>query len=132
MSSQIVIDASACVELLIGAPLAERIADAVRDAKLFAPDILTAEVLQALRGLERGGLLSETRASLAVQRLRESSVVRMPTQPLAGRIWALRANLSSYDACYVALADVLNSPLLSTDTKLARAPIRGVSLMLLA
>lgn len=130
MPSQIVIDASACVELLIGASLADRIADAVRNAKLFAPDIVTAEVLQALRGLERGGLLTETRASLAVQRLRESSIVRMPTQPLISRIWSLRANLSSYDACYVALADVLNSPLLSTDAKLAQAPIRGVSLML--
>lgn len=132
MPSQIVIDASACVELLIGAPLAERIAAALGEAKMFAPDILTAEVLQALRGLERGGLLTETRASLAVQRLHESSIFRMPTQPLTGRIWSLRANLSSYDACYVALAGVLNSPLLSTDAKLAQAPIRGVSLMLVA
>ena len=38
------------------------------------------------------------------------------------RIWAWRSNLSAYDAAYVALAEILNGPLLTTDARLAGAP----------
>ena len=41
------------------------------------------------------------------------------------RIWALRDNLTAYDAVYVALAEALDSTLLTCDGRLARAP--GVS-----
>jgi predicted nucleic acid-binding protein len=35
---------------------------------------------------------------------------------------ALRANVSAYDAAYVALAEVLDCSLLTTDVRLSRAP----------
>ena len=38
------------------------------------------------------------------------------------RIWSWRANLTTYDAAYVALAEVLAAPLLTTDARLANAP----------
>ncbi len=38
------------------------------------------------------------------------------------RIWSWRSNLTAYDAVYVALAEILNGPLLTTDARLARAP----------
>jgi predicted nucleic acid-binding protein len=38
------------------------------------------------------------------------------------RAWQLRANLTIYDAAYVALAELLDGPLLTRDTALARAP----------
>ena len=38
------------------------------------------------------------------------------------RIWSWRSNLTAYDAAYVALAEVLNGPLLTTDVRLANAP----------
>ena len=38
------------------------------------------------------------------------------------RVWDLRANLTAYDAVYVALAEVLNAPLVTCDTKIASAP----------
>ncbi len=38
------------------------------------------------------------------------------------RIWELKDNLSAYDAAYVALAETLNAPLVTTDARLARAP----------
>lgn len=41
---------------------------------------------------------------------------------LIDRIWDLRANLSAYDATYVALAEALACPLLTADRRLAAAP----------
>jgi predicted nucleic acid-binding protein len=38
------------------------------------------------------------------------------------RIWELRYNLTAYDACYVALAEALDAPLLTCDRALASAP----------
>ena len=38
------------------------------------------------------------------------------------RIWSWRANLTTYDAAYVTLAEVLGGPLLTTDGRLANAP----------
>jgi len=37
------------------------------------------------------------------------------------RIWSLRANLTAYDAAYVALAESLPAPLITRDTRLAKA-----------
>jgi len=48
--------------------------------------------------------------------------VRYPHAPLADRIWELRENLTAYDATYVALAEVLDAPLVTMDARLARAP----------
>ena len=36
-------------------------------------------------------------------------------------MWAIRQNLSAYDAGYVALAELLNVPLLTRDGRLARS-----------
>ncbi|HTC59171.1 MAG TPA: type II toxin-antitoxin system VapC family toxin [Solirubrobacteraceae bacterium] len=124
--SQIAIDASALLELLLQTTLGGQIAGQVGGSQLIAPDIVNPEVIQGLRGLERGGKLSSARASRAVQRLAHSPVRRVPTTGLIADAWALRANLSAYDACYVALARALDCPLLSTDAPLKRAPLPGV------
>ena len=44
-----------------------------------------------------------------------------PFVPLAERIWALRGNLTIYDAWCVALAEALDCPLATLDRKLSRA-----------
>ena len=44
-----------------------------------------------------------------------------PFAPFAERVWALRENLTSYDAWYVALAEALDCPLVTLDRKLSRA-----------
>jgi predicted nucleic acid-binding protein len=41
---------------------------------------------------------------------------------VADRAWELRANLSIYDACYVATAELCRCPLVTLDRRLARAP----------
>jgi predicted nucleic acid-binding protein len=125
--SPLVIDASALVELLIQSPRATAIESAIGDRRLIAPDILNVEALQSLRGLQRGGALTEDRAAAAVRRLVESRVARVPTQALLHEAWSLRHNLSAYDACYVALARTLGCPLLTADGPLSRAPDLGVT-----
>lgn len=48
-------------------------------------------------------------------------VARHPHDALLLRIWALRDNVSAYDAAYVALAEALEAPLLTCDRRLARS-----------
>ena len=44
-----------------------------------------------------------------------------PFRPFAERVWRLRANLTVYDAWYVALAEALGWSLLTLDCRLSRA-----------
>ncbi|MQA83279.1 MAG: hypothetical protein GEV03_01265 [Streptosporangiales bacterium] len=74
-----------------------------------------------LRNAVRGGLVTVERARRALVDLDDSALQRSPHPPLLGRVWELRDNLSAYDAAYVALAELLDVPLLSADGKLARS-----------
>lgn len=125
----VVIDASALVELLLRTGVGERVERAIADAELVAPDVVNPEVVQGLRGLERGGKLTGARASRAIYRLADSQISRVPTRMLLREMWSMRANLSSYDACYVALARALNCPLVTVDRRLSRAPRLDVTLI---
>ena len=42
--------------------------------------------------------------------------------PFIERIWELRENVAAYDAAYVALAEALDAPMITTDARLAQAP----------
>lgn len=127
--SQIAIDASAFVELLLRTPAGLAIARIVAGAEMIAPDVINPETMQSLRKLERGGKLSGERATTAVARLARSDLTRVPTSGLIKDAWSLRANVSAYDACYVALARALDCPLLTTDAPLQRAPGLGVAFL---
>lgn len=131
MPSQIVIDASALVELLTHSPLAGKIDQAIGGAELIAPDVLNPEVLQSLRRLERGGQLTSARASMAVAQLVGSQIQCIPTSGLLNEAWSIRANVSAYDACYVALARMFECPLLTTDRPLTRAPDLRIPMIVL-
>jgi len=47
--------------------------------------------------------------------------IRYPHGYLLPRVWELRHALTAYDAVYVALAEVLDAPLLTRDRRLADA-----------
>lgn len=118
----IVVDASAVVELLVikaSVPgLDERILGA---ESLHVPHLIDSEVQHALRGLVRGRKISADRATDGLYDLAELNLLRYPAYPLADRVWELRANLTSYDATYVALAELLQCPLVTCDRRMARA-----------
>jgi len=46
---------------------------------------------------------------------------RAPSVPLLPRCWELREKVTFHDAAYVALAELLDVPLLTADQRLARA-----------
>jgi predicted nucleic acid-binding protein len=126
----IVVDASAEVAVLLNVgPEVERIRERVarRGQTLHVPHLFDIEVLHALRSLILRGTVSPERARLALSRLRDTRLTRYPHTSLMERIWELRENLSAYDAAYVALAEALDAPLVTTDARLAQAPgIRAV------
>ena len=53
---------------------------------------------------------------------RDLDVDHYPHEPFLARIWELRANVSAYDAVYVALAETLSTVLVTGDRRLAGAP----------
>jgi predicted nucleic acid-binding protein len=120
----IVLDASALVELLLntaaGRTIATRIADPA--ISLHVPHLADIEVTQALRRYARDGELETADAVSALEELRALDLERHAHEPLLDRVWELRRNLSAYDAVYVALAEVLDTVLLTCDARLARAP----------
>lgn len=61
-------------------------------------------------------------AALAVDDLADLSITYYAAEPLLPRIWALRDNLTAYDAWYVALAESLDVPAATLDMRLASAP----------
>lgn len=85
------------------------------------------EVLNALRRLTLAKALEEQRASEAIQDFRDLRMDRFPHEGLIPRIWSLRENFTAYDATYVALAERLESPLVTCDLRLARAAEKFIS-----
>jgi predicted nucleic acid-binding protein len=116
-----VVDASAVVELLLRSPRAPAL-----EAWLFgandpieAPQLLDLEVTQVLRRLDRDGEMPAGGADQALGVFTAMPIRRHAHTPLLTRIWALRGNLSAYDAAYVALAEALHQPLITRDRRLA-------------
>ncbi|OSP08915.1 type II toxin-antitoxin system VapC family toxin [Microbacterium sp. LEMMJ01] len=117
----IVVDASIVVDLVCTGTSTGVLGSRLEDEFLLAPELLPVEVASALRGLERGGVLDAAALESAAGDLARLPVDLHPTLPLVPRILALRANLTAYDAAYVALAAVFDCPLLAHDRRLARA-----------
>lgn len=88
---------------------------------LIAPHLVLAEAANVLRRLERAKLLSRLEASAAHTDLVRLDLQLVPYEPFAERVWELRANLSSYDAWYVAVAELADMPLATLDRRLTRA-----------
>jgi len=120
----IVLDASAIVELLLSTRLGRAVAERISDPALglHVPHLADVEVTQALRRLVRAGELSVASAASALVELRSLDLERHSHEPLLARVWALRENLTAYDAVYIALAEALETNLLSCDRRLAQAP----------
>jgi len=121
----IVLDASAAVAVLLNiGPEARRIRERISQPNetLHVPHLFEVEVLHALRRHNLGGALPAARARLALNRLRETRLIRYPHAPLLERIWDLRENVTAYDAAYIALAEVLGAPLVTRDARLAQSP----------
>ena len=114
----IVVDASALLDAFIRET---RVFGAVAPGHLHAPVTLDAEVVHALRGMWVARTITHAEAEAILRGVHETPIMRHPVQPLIPRMSALRQNLTSYDAAYVALAESLNMPLRTRDRRLAQS-----------
>jgi predicted nucleic acid-binding protein len=119
-----VVDCSIIIRLLASREgddlLRQRLARTVH-----APALIDAEVSSVIRGLAIASTPQRITAVRAGQMLADYAglrIVRHPMQPLQARVFELRHNLTAHDGMYVALAEVLRSPLLTDDGKFASAP----------
>lgn len=118
----IVLDASAAVEWLLQTPRAWRVDTLVSaHPNVAVPHLIDVEVAGVLRRIVLAGALDADRAGLALDHLAQAPFRRFPMAPMLSRAWALRHNVSTYDAMYLVLAQTLGATLVSGDGRLLRA-----------
>lgn len=121
----IVIDSSAVLDLLFGSdPEAAWVREQLDRArwKVRVPHLIDVEVLQVIRDRVVTGRLSAEDGRRRLRRMLEFPLKRYPHVSLLERAWELHPNVAAPDAVFVALAEALNLPLVTTDRRLARAP----------
>lgn len=114
----IVVDASAALSALLNAGTARQ---TLRDEQLHIPHLADSEIAH---GLRRRVLACDVKAAAAWSALdtwRHLGTTRHPVFALLGRVWELRADVSAYDAAYIALAESLDCTLVTADGRLAGA-----------
>jgi predicted nucleic acid-binding protein len=118
-----VVDASVLVEYLAGGEHAEpaRARLLARGESLWAPHLIDAEIGHVLRRAVLAGELRSSTAAAALDDLADLPLRRAGHVGLLDRAWALRSNVTFYDALYVALAERLDMPLVTLDARLGGA-----------
>ena len=121
----IVVDASVIANVVGDDEAAGQLARARLAAALAvsAPDLVDVETVSVLRRRWLAGDLSDERFQGAVDDLLALPITRFPVGPMVVRAFELRANITAYDACYIALAEALACPLITADRRLANAPM---------
>lgn len=123
MKPRVVCDASAVVALLLdGGPDGRWATDTLTGADLAAPSLLPFEAANILRRHELAKLITADQAAQAHADLLDLAIEHWPYELLASRAWQLRQNLTTYDASYVALAELLDVGLVTLDRRISRAP----------
>lgn len=118
----LVVDASCLCEVLIGGLGGEAIRDRLAaDDDHAAPHVVDVEVFGVVRREHLRGRLDRTEAAQAVEDLEAWPGERFGHRPLLARAWQLRDAVRGWDAMYVALAEALDSVLVTTDRRLAAA-----------
>ncbi|MGY0057193.1 type II toxin-antitoxin system VapC family toxin [Streptomyces sp. LZ34] len=126
----IVVDCSALVFFLSDeGPTGHRVRERVaKEDRLAAPHLIDYEIMSALLGLARGRRggepkLSEKQLRKAVATYRDLALDRHETLILWERVKGLSSNLSAYDAQYVALAEILGLPLITSDARIDKSGV---------
>ena len=119
----IVLDTSAAVEFVTsrthGAWVEEQLGTG---RSIHAPHVLDVEVVGVLRRLVRERRLSARRADAALRDFASLAVARYSHVPLLARMWSLRENARAADAAFIALAEMLDANLVTTDLRIADVP----------
>jgi predicted nucleic acid-binding protein len=94
----------------------------LRGEELVAPHLVDVEVTSVLRRSVLSGSITGQRAGQVLEDLTDLAIERVAHTTLLPRVWELRGNYTSYDACYVAVAELFHAPLLTYDARMAGAP----------
>lgn len=86
-----------------------------------APELIHIEVLNVLRKLDQAGAIPASRRAELPTMLRGLRIRKYGHDSLIDGIWALRGDLTGYDAACVALARLLDIPLVTRDSRLTHA-----------
>ena len=118
----VVVDASVLVAALVDSGKEGKWAEsAVTEGYPAGPELVLAEASNILRRLEQAGEISRLEANIAHGDLLRLDLELFAFAPFADRVWALRHNMTSYDAWYIALAEALDCPLVTLDRKLGQS-----------
>ena len=130
----IVVDASVLSNVLAddGADGHRARAELRSAGEISAPDLVDVETVAVLRKRWLSKTISARRFAAAVDDLEAMTIDRYPTLRFMRRAYELRDNVTSYDAAYIALAEVLGCELLTGDARLAKAPGTRCTIRLLA
>lgn len=115
----IVLDASAALSGLLNIGPAR---ESMAGEQLHAPHLLDSEVASGLRRQVASQRIAAGDGWAALDTWRRLGLTRYAMHGLLDRVWDLRANLSAYDAGYVALAESLGCSLVTADARISRAP----------
>jgi predicted nucleic acid-binding protein len=123
VNSSFVCDASAVAALLLDSgPDGQWVTQTIASGEIAAPALVTYETANVIRRHELAGQISPDQSAQAHADLLDLAIELWPYDLLAMRAWELRANLSIYDATYVALAELADRTLVTLDKRLAKAP----------
>lgn len=123
MRKGLVCDASAVVAALLDAgPDGRWATSTFAGAHLAAPSLLPFEAANIIRRHELAELITADQAAQAHADLLELAIEQWPYELLATRAWEFRGNLTSYDASYIALAELLDVALVTLDRRIGRSP----------
>lgn len=117
----LVVAASAVAEILFGTEVGRRAATLIDGHELLAPQHLTAEVASVIRGWSLSRQITDEQALRAFGEFDALGVEQMPMMSILPAVYALRNNISAYDAMYVVLARAAQCHLLTLDARLAAA-----------
>lgn len=125
-----VVDASVFVDSFLRDSRGTAARRVLVDVEAWAPDVVDAEVVSAIARLERATALRRDEADSVIADWARVPVERAPTSTLVPEAWLLREAVRTSDAFYVVLARMLGCPLITSDARLARAPIGDVTVTL--
>ncbi|MHB8245648.1 MAG: type II toxin-antitoxin system VapC family toxin [Acidimicrobiales bacterium] len=87
--------------------------------RIAAPDLVDIQTVAVLRARWLAATISAQRFTEAVTDLVQMDLERVPTLRFVHRAYELRANVTAYEAPYIALAEVLGCELWTADRRLA-------------
>lgn len=119
----LVIDTSALIARFTQHPFPEALVQRLdADLDWHAPHLVDVEALHVLRTLVARGALTAERAGQARTDITLAAIARYPHTLLLDRMWALRRNVTAYDAAFLTLAEALDAPLVTLDAHLGAVP----------